>query len=78
MEFGLEKNVHMQNHRLSISHNGRVYVGIIEDGWDRNSLLIWLKDFDIPAADETEVRYALYRWLSSEGYSCRFMEGRRL
>ena len=79
MEFILEKNVHMYNHRLTIKHNDCTYVCIIEDNpSSKNDLLIWLKDFDLPQEFETSVRAELYRWLMKQGYTCSFKDGKRV
>ena len=79
MEFILEKNIHMYNHRLIMQQNDCTYTGIIEDNPDsKNNLLIWLKDFDLPPECEAAIRAELYSWLMKQGYTCNFKNGKRV
>ena len=78
MEFILEKNIHMYNHRLIIKYDDQEYSGIIESNLSsKNDLLIWLKDFNLPKDKELNIRMELYSWLLKQGYTCNFKDGKR-
>lgn len=79
MEFILEKNIHMYNHRLIIKCGDCTYSGIIEDNpLSENDMLIWLKDFNLPQELELSIRTKLYAWLTKQGYTCNFKDGKRV
>lgn len=77
IEFKLEKNIHMYNHRLTIIYNNEEYSSIIEEN-TKNCLNIWLKDFNLPEDKEIDIRFALYNWLSKQDYNVIFEKGSRV
>ena len=79
IEFTFEKNIHMYNHRLTITIDDNLYTGIIEDSpYTKDTLLIWLEDFDIPNANELLLRTKIKLFFEEEGYHILFQEGKRV
>ena len=79
IEFTFEKNIHMYNHRLTITIDDNLYTGIIEDSpYTANTLLITLDDFNIPNANELLLRTKIRLFFEKEGYHTIFLDGKNV
>ncbi|MCD7828873.1 MAG: hypothetical protein LUG58_00355 [Clostridiales bacterium] len=75
--FHLQKNVHMYNHLLTISHGKTSYQALVESAPTREpTILVWLADFGLPPEEEAAVQAALTSWLAEQGVRCKFRPGR--
>lgn len=78
-EFVFEKNIHMYNHRLTVTSAGGSYSAIIEDSsYGNNAVIVWLEDFALPESQLHTVRSQMRKWFAEQGYVCLFETGKRV
>lgn len=76
--FEIKRNVNMYNHVLVVTYGEKRYEAIIESApHEKNTMLIWLKDFEFPKEEIEPIKNEMVKWFSKQNEKCIFYSGGR-